>query len=263
MAMARNWYQVSSGIVREASNTVERRRMRALHRKNGLRHAAMAGRWLLIGGAGLAMAWQTAIPWLWPFGIALLGLFALDGTVMLHEVLHGLVTSPRRPRLERVLGLLYALPTGISPSQFTRWHLDHHRELGDAEADPKRHHLSPKRNSRLLKAAYWTPALFFIYFRAAGRETATYEPALRRRIARERVAGILIHLGLAVLLVTLGGWGVWLRVQVLAGSGGPPRRRTSPASLEARCSGGPSVRPRRGRTGGRGPSGPRRRRGTP
>ncbi len=213
--MGRHWYRASAAIVREASNTVDRQRMRTLHRKSGTRHAAMAGLWLVIGAVGAALAAQGAHPWLWPAGIALLGLFALDGTVMLHEVLHGLVTSPRRPRLERVLGFLYALPTGISPSQFTRWHMDHHRELGDPVADPKRHHLSPKRNSRLVKALYWTPALFPIYFRAAAREAVSYGPELRRRIARERLAGAAFHLALAVALVTAGGWSLWLRLHLL------------------------------------------------
>lgn len=210
-----NWQRAAASIVREASNTVDRGRMRRLHRKSGWGHAGMAAIWLGLGAAGAALAWQGSHPWLWPVGIALLGLFALDGTVMLHEVLHGLVVSPRNPGLERLLGLLYALPCGISPSQFTRWHLDHHRELGTGDRDPKRRHLSPKRNSRLLKLAYWTPALFPIYFRAAARESATYPEGLRRRIARERAAGIAFHLMLAAVLVLSAGWGVWLRVHLL------------------------------------------------
>ena len=49
--------------------------------------------------------------------------------------------------------------------------LDHHAELGSDVGDPKRHHLSPKRNARWFKLLYATPALFPIYFRAARRET--------------------------------------------------------------------------------------------
>ena len=70
--------------------------------------------------------------------------------------------------------MLYAIPSGISASQFTRWHLDHHAELGSDEDDPKRHHLSPKVNKRWYKLLYCSPALFPIYFRAARRESATY-----------------------------------------------------------------------------------------
>jgi fatty acid desaturase len=125
---------------------------------------------------------------------------------MLHEVVHNGV-FPTRTAANRVLGWLYAFPSGISRTQFTRWHLDHHAQLGDAEADPKRHHLSPKRNARWLKALYMTPALFFIYFRAAARETATYPPDVRKQIARERLVTVGGQLSiLAALIVFAGAW---------------------------------------------------------
>jgi fatty acid desaturase len=101
--------------------------------------------------------------------------------------------------------LLYATPSGISASQFTRWHLDHHAELGSDEDDPKRHHLSPKVNKRWFKLLYATPALFPIYFRAARKETATYPDDLRRTIGRERKASIAFHLlAIAVLWYAFG-----------------------------------------------------------
>ena len=64
--------------------------------------------------------------------------------------------------------------SGISASQFTRWHLDHHDNLGSWEDDPKRHWLSPKRNARWFKLLYCTPALIPIYFRAAASEARSY-----------------------------------------------------------------------------------------
>jgi fatty acid desaturase len=88
------------------------------------------------------------------------GFTVFNFTVLLHEVLHHNVFQRRHPLAERVLGFLYAVPSGIAPSQFTRWHLDHHAELGSDEDDPKRHHLSPKRNARWYKLLYATPALF-------------------------------------------------------------------------------------------------------
>ncbi len=201
--------------MREAAACVGRDHLRRLQRKSGWGHLALSALWVVPGALGAWLAGQNVEPWLWPAGIFLLGLFAFNGTVMLHEVLHGLVVRPRKPRLERALGLLYAAPCAISPSQFTRWHLDHHRELGDSEADPKRHHLSPKRTSRLLKLLYWTPALFPIYFQAARKETATYPLELRRTIARERMGAVMLHLLLAVGLILLGGPSLWLRVHVL------------------------------------------------
>jgi fatty acid desaturase len=215
MEAGRNWQRAAAAVVREAAEAVGRDRLRELQRRRALRHLAMAAEWLTSGALGVALAAQARWPWLWPLGIAIAGLFAFNGTVMLHEVLHGLVFASRKPRTERLLAVVYALPCGISPSQFSRWHLDHHAELGDPEADPKRHHLSPRRNSRLTKLAYWTPALFPIYFLAAARESASYEPALRRRIAVERWAAVALHLALAAALVTFGSWGLWLRVHGL------------------------------------------------
>ena len=108
------------------------------------------------------------------------GFTIFNFTILLHEVLHHNVFERRAAARRAVLGLLYAIPSGISASQFTRWHLDHHAELGSDEDDPKRHHLSPKVNARWYKLLYCTPALFPIYFRAARRETATYPPTLQR-----------------------------------------------------------------------------------
>ncbi len=210
-----NWQRAAAGVVREAAEVVGRARLRELQRKSGPRHFAMAGGWLACGAVGVALAAQNGYPWLWPLGIALTGLFAFNGTVLLHEVLHGLVFRARRPAWERLLAVVYALPCGISATQFTRWHLDHHAELGDPRADPKRHHLSPKRSARLVKLLYFTPALFVIYFRAAARETAGYPHEVQQRIRRERLANLAIHLLLAVALANLASIGVWVRVHLL------------------------------------------------
>jgi fatty acid desaturase len=118
---------------------------------------------------------------------------------------HEVVVPRRDSRWHRWLGHVYALPSGLSFSQFRRWHLDHHDNLGTPDADPKRHSLSPRGGSRTVKALYFTPALFPIYFRAARREAAAYEPDLKRRIARERAVAMAFHLALpAVLGATLG-----------------------------------------------------------
>ncbi|MCX6552906.1 MAG: fatty acid desaturase [Acidobacteria bacterium] len=189
--------------------------VRALHRKQPWRHALVAGRqfgllalctWALVG-ATHPLVW---IP------IALVqGFTVFNFTVLLHEVVHHAIFPARRPRLERLLGYLYAVPSGISASQFTRWHLDHHAELGSSDADPKRHHLSPRRNARWFKLLYCTAALFPIYFRAARRESATYPAALQRTIARERGVSIAAHLAVLAALVVLSGWGAALRAYVV------------------------------------------------
>src|SRR5215212_9617527 len=168
--------------------------LRELHRKRPLLHALIAfANVAALVGAGVAIVhFERWYLWL-PFTIVA-GFAVFDFTVLLHEVVHRAVIADSNDRVYRFLGLLYAVPSGISASQFTKWHLDHHAGLGSDEEDPKRHYLSPKINARWLKFLYFTPALFPIYFRAAARETASYEPELRTRIARERLGTIAFQL---------------------------------------------------------------------
>jgi fatty acid desaturase len=123
--------------------------------------------------------------------------------------------SKKSRALNRILGLFYAFPSGISATQFTKWHLDHHAGLGSPTEDPKRHHLSPKVNKRWVKLLYYTPALPFIYFRAAREEASSYSPELQQRIKTERLLTILFQFSLMGLCYFLGGAGVLLRVYVV------------------------------------------------
>ncbi len=179
--------------------------LKELHRKEPALHFAVVLRQALLFAGAFAAGWTVESLWVRVPAAVVLGFCVFDGTVLLHEVVHRAVFRTDRPLSYRALGLLYALPSGISPTQFTRWHLDHHAELGSAVDDPKRAHLSPKRNSRLLKLLYATPALFPIYFRAARKETATYPAPLRRTIAVERLAATVLHLGVATAIGLLGG----------------------------------------------------------
>jgi fatty acid desaturase len=113
------------------------------------------------------------------------------------------------------LGGLYAFPSGISANQFKRWHLDHHDNLGSDTEDPKRYHLSPKRNARWYKLLYCTPALFPIYFRAARKETTGYPPQLQRQIAFERQFTILGHLAILALIWWQAGFTIAARVYLV------------------------------------------------
>src|SRR6059058_1953077 len=189
--------------------------LRELHRKRPLLHALIAlGNVLALIGAGAAIVhfdrWYFWLP------CALVAGFAVfDFTVLLHEVVHRAVLTQSSDGAYRVLGLLYAVPSGISASQFTKWHLDHHAGLGSNEEDPKRHYLSPKRNVRWLKALYFTPALFPIYFRAAARETRSYDAPLQRRIAVERLATIAFQLGALLAIAFIGGWFIAWKLYVV------------------------------------------------
>jgi len=158
---------------------------------------------------------RASAPIVWIPLALMSGFTVFNFTVLLHEVVHHAVVPTRRPRLERLLGFLYAIPSGISATQFTRWHLDHHAELGSPEADPKRHHLSPKVNARWYKLLYCTPVLFPIYFRAARRESAGYPDTVQHTISLERSLSALAHLVVLGSLAVIGGWGPALRAYVV------------------------------------------------
>ena len=202
-----NYYaEHSQQLRRDLAQEISADELRRLHQKRPLLHAFVAGAnfaALIASGAAIVLLDRWYF-WL-PFAV-IAGFAVFNCTILLHEVVHRAVVRDSDERLYRVLGLLYAMPSGISASQFTRWHLDHHASLGHNEEDPKRHYLSPKRNARWLKALYFTPALFPIYFRAAAKETASYEPALRRRIAIERTATIVFQLGILAAIAAIGGW---------------------------------------------------------
>ena len=187
--------------------------LRGLHRLRPGRHAVVVLRVLACLALGVAAIL------LWPHspiallaGAGVIGLVVFAFTVLLHEVVHGLVSGKRTHPMERILAYVYAVPSGLSQSQFTRWHLDHHDELGTGDRDPKRAHLTPKINRRWFKALYFTPVLFPIYFRAARRAAAGYPAQLRQRIAWERRLALGFHIALLGLLsATLGPWrAAWL-----------------------------------------------------
>jgi fatty acid desaturase len=198
--------QHSVALRAELGGAIPRPSLIAFHQKSAARHLAIAARQFAILGLATwgLIAFTNPIVWI-PLAFVQ-GFTVFNFTVLLHEVVHHTVFDGRRLRSERVLAWLYAVPSGISSSQFTRWHLDHHAELGSDEDDPKRHHLSPKVNARWYKLLYCSPALFPIYFRAARKESATYPPELQRQIAVERRVSIASHLAvLAVILAAFGG----------------------------------------------------------
>ncbi len=205
----------TAALRRRLAAAIPRDELRRLHERRAWRHFVVAGRQMILLGLATWVLVTRTDPILWIPAALVQGFTIFNFTVLLHEVVHDTVVGRLRPRLTRLLGILYAFPSGISHLQFTRWHLDHHDNLGSGTEDPKRFHLSPKRNARWYKLLYFTPVLFPIYFRAARREAATYPADLRRRIDRERNLTILGHLALMAGIGVLLGPGVMLRVYVV------------------------------------------------
>ena len=213
--MATYYSEHAQQLKRDLASEIPAEALRELHRKRPLLHALIAfANFAAVVLSGVAIVqldrWYFWLPLAF---IAGFGVF--NCTVLLHEVVHRAVINVANDRTYRFLGLLYAIPSGISSSQFTRWHLDHHAGLGSYEEDPKRHYLSPKRNARWFKLLYFTPALFPIYFRAAAKEAVSYEPELRTRIARERLGTIAFQLSVLALIAWLGGWYVAWKLYII------------------------------------------------
>jgi fatty acid desaturase len=209
------WAEHAQELKHELAAELSSEDLRRLHAKRPWLHALMAFAnfaALVLAGAAIVHLdrWYLWLPFAFVAGFAV-----FNCTVLLHEVVHRAILTKSDDRLYRILGLLYAIPSGISASQFTRWHLDHHAELGTEEGDPKRHYLSPKINARWLKFLYFTPALFPIYFRAAGLEARSYEPEVRKRIARERIATIIFQLAVLGAIAWIGGWWIAWKLYVL------------------------------------------------
>jgi len=206
--MERHYYRQAGPLHAAVRQALPAGLRRDLHQRSAVRHLLLAGRSVLLLVV-LPLALQRCSAWwLWLPLTLLAGFTFFSFTVLLHEVVHQSIFAGERPRLLRLLGLLYGAIGGLSPTQFSRWHMDHHDQLGHAEADPKRFYLSPRRNSRLLKLLYATPFLFFLYFRAAGQAARTYPAALRRTIALERMLVLVFHFGYGALL--LHGGPAWM-----------------------------------------------------
>ncbi len=210
------WYADTASLRRELKELLDLDRIRALHRVSATRHAFVAVRqYMLLLGCALLIVWAPDRAYIWVPAALLLGFVLFSLTVLLHEVVHQAVFERRATPWNAVLGWVYALPTGLSRSQFTRWHLDHHAELGSEQDDPKRHHLTPKIVRRWYKALYLTPFLFPLYFRAALREARAYEPALRSQLGVERTVTLLLHVALAAAIVHWGSASLLLRVYAI------------------------------------------------
>ncbi len=210
-----HYSQHAAALRAELGAAISREQMRAFHTKTPWRHLVIAARQFAILGLGTWGLIALENPLLWIPLAVVQGFTIFNFTVLLHEVVHHTIFQKRHPVAERLLGFLYAVPSGISASQFTRWHLDHHAELGSDEDDPKRAHLSPKKNARWYKLLYCTPALFPIYFRAARRESSTYPPELQKRIGSERRISVVFHLGALAAIWYFFGFYATLRTSII------------------------------------------------
>ncbi len=193
--MDKSYYYTRAGeLNRDLKQAIPIDVLKALHKKKPWRHFLIAGRQFLLLVLLPLVIYQFPNPFIWIPSAILLGFVVFNYSVLLHEVVHKAVFVKERRTLNRVLGFIYGACSGLASSQFHKWHMDHHMQLGSDQLDPKRAYLSPKRVARWYKLLYCTPALFPIYFRAAAIAASGYPDKLRRAIRKERLTVITLHL---------------------------------------------------------------------
>lgn len=209
------WEEISGNLLKEIKEEIGEERLKNLKRKKPIIHFFYAIRqtfFLLFSTYFLLKSENFVFISIFSF---ISGFSIFSFLTLLHEVVHNLVFKKERFFLSKFLGYFYSLWCSISPTQFTRWHIDHHLQLGSKENDPKRHHLAPKKNSRIVKLLYFTPALFYIYFNASRKENKKYPKRVLRTIVFERLIFITIHLIFQIVLFLNGGYFLWLKVYFL------------------------------------------------
>src|SRR5258705_360496 len=116
-----NYYaEHAQQLKRDLAQEVSADDLRRLHQKRPLLHAFIAGAnfaALVASGTAIVLLdrWYLWLPFAFITGFAV-----FNCTVLLHEVVHRAVVRDADERLYRFLGLLYAMPSGISASQFTK-----------------------------------------------------------------------------------------------------------------------------------------------
>ena len=135
MKSQKYWKEISP-FKQQLADAIPNDELKALHVRRPSVHLRVAARQFgIVAGCGWAL-WHFSNPLIWVPVAVVQGFTFFNMTTLLHEVVHNSVFRSTQHRWERVLGLAYAISSGISASQFTRWHLDHHDNLGDDYARP-------------------------------------------------------------------------------------------------------------------------------
>ncbi len=212
--MSGNWAKHGARIHKDLKTYISDEELAKLFERKAWRHFLVTLRLVILTALSvfLAVRYQNPLVWI-PAGL-LQGFNILGFITLLHEAVHLAIFDKPRRLGHYITGLFYAFPSAISASQFTRWHLDHHIQLGTNDRDPKRAYLTPKIIKRWYKFLYMTPALFPIYAIASTRAAKNYEPALKKKIRNEKIVFYSLHLGILLGLIHLGGFSLLFRVYI-------------------------------------------------
>jgi len=117
---------------------------------------------MLVGGQFVVASYASALPW-WGILLSsyLFGAFIQHALyVLIHECCHNLIFKGRWPN--KIMGLLCDLPLTIpSALAFRKYHMYHHRHLGDIELDPD---VTEMREAQWIGNSRWRKFLWITFF---------------------------------------------------------------------------------------------------
>lgn len=209
-----NWAIHGAEIHRRLKPFLKDDDLQTLLERKAWRHFMVTFRLLIVAGLCVYLSLNYLNPLIWIFAGLLQGFNILGFITLLHDALHMAIFDKTRKTGHYIAALLYALPSGISASQFTRWHLDHHAQLGTSDKDPKRAYLTPKVIKRLYKLRYMTPFLFLIYARASALASKEYQDTLKKKIRMEKTFVYSFHMILISLIIITSGFYSLFRIYI-------------------------------------------------
>src|SRR5512135_1158323 len=112
--MAGHYGHCAERLRAELAAAIPREDLRGLHRRLPFRHFTVAVRQFAILGLCTWALTVSAHPAVVVPLVLVQGWTVFNFTVLLHEVVHHLVFQRPHSRAERLLGLLYATPSGLS-----------------------------------------------------------------------------------------------------------------------------------------------------
>ncbi|WP_372368423.1 fatty acid desaturase [Candidatus Uabimicrobium sp. HlEnr_7] len=210
-----NYYHHTKNLRQELKVFLDVDVLKNLHRKVWWKHFLICFKQILVLGLCCLFIFLYNSVYVWLPCSIVIGFITFAWNPLLHEVIHGGIFQKKQPFIENIIGYFYANMGGLCKTQFTRWHLQHHSELGSFENDPKRAYLTPKIVKRWYKCLYLTPMLFLIYFRAANKETRSYPQEVQRQIKFEKLLLFMFHGGLFFMITKYLGIFYALKMHII------------------------------------------------
>jgi len=155
----------------------------------------------LVGGQWLCSFWATRLSWIWILLAAyFLGAFLNHGLyVLMHECTHNLIF--KQPRHNKLLGLLcdfgLVFPGAMA---FRKYHMMHHRYLGQYGRDPD---IASRREARIVGHSPLGKALWLTFFSISQGLRPMSVPGVRffdRWIAANFIVQLLVNLFIFLVL---------------------------------------------------------------